>query len=404
MRKNRNDKQQGFVTEIKSYPAKFGGFCHRISLRNKFYNIYNDSDLCLLKVGDLIEFEFYKTRKRRPYNKIDENTLKINNPVEISSITEGYVYILKNPSMPGLYKIGCTTRTPEERAAELYYQATGVPTKFEVEWSLAIAGDPYIVEQKVHAILSKKRTGKEFFKVKVDDAIKIVSEISLELYPNRSHIGKLDNIINLRKSGVEQRRAALVIQHEQKIKEAERIKQKKEYEQSDEYKWLTRGQVELSLGRKLKQKKISGGFFEKIFKQPHPDWFEATILIHKKDKGVLYSLIIRRSSGWDYSEFRPDINQDAGLTDMVKILYHKWAENIVENAEIKILINNSCVENIKDFKAPLKYWENIQINSLNEVVIAGYPKDFSMISYFSGVLTGAQDRYNVDKFLNIFFD
>ena len=42
---------------------------------------------------------------------------------------EGYVYVLINPSMEGLVKIGMTTSTPEERVTELS-SATGVPSKF----------------------------------------------------------------------------------------------------------------------------------------------------------------------------------------------------------------------------------------------------------------------------------
>lgn len=399
MRKNKNDKIQGYVTDVKSFPAKFGGFCHRVYLKNKSFNMFDDSDLCLLRTGDLVEFEFYKTGKRRPYNKIDENTLRIKNPKETASITEGYVYILKNASMPGLYKIGCTTRTPQERANELYYQATGVPTKFEVEWFLAIAGDPYIVERKVHAILSSKKTGKEFFKVQLDDAIKTISETCLELYPSQNNFDQLDNIINLRKTDVDQRRDELLFQHEQKIREAERIKQQREYEQSDEYKWLSKGQIELCLGKELGQKKIGGGFFEKIFKEPHPSWFEAILSIHKKDDNVRCSLVIRKSLGWSYSEFRPDNNQDISLTDAVKILYQKWSEDLIENAELRILINNQCIENVRDFKIPEKYWENIKINSLDEVTISGFSNIDSIQTLFIEAL---EEGNNFEKFITIF--
>lgn len=45
-------------------------------------------------------------------------------------MSKGYVYILKNPSMPGLLKIGKTTRSVEQRCHELWQ--TGVPTPFEV--------------------------------------------------------------------------------------------------------------------------------------------------------------------------------------------------------------------------------------------------------------------------------
>ena len=44
----------------------------------------------------------------------------------------GYVYILSNSGMPGLLKIGRTTRSVGDRVAELN-SATGVPAPFAVE-------------------------------------------------------------------------------------------------------------------------------------------------------------------------------------------------------------------------------------------------------------------------------
>lgn len=50
---------------------------------------------------------------------------------------KGYIYVLSNPSIPGKVKIGMTTRSPDERAAELS-TATGIPTKFAVVFSLLV--------------------------------------------------------------------------------------------------------------------------------------------------------------------------------------------------------------------------------------------------------------------------
>ena len=48
----------------------------------------------------------------------------------------GYVYILSNPWMPNLIKIGFTTRDIQERLAELN-SATGVPEPFIIEATFA---------------------------------------------------------------------------------------------------------------------------------------------------------------------------------------------------------------------------------------------------------------------------
>jgi hypothetical protein len=44
----------------------------------------------------------------------------------------GYIYVLSNPSMPGIVKVGRTFREPRARAAELS-ASTGVPTPFKIE-------------------------------------------------------------------------------------------------------------------------------------------------------------------------------------------------------------------------------------------------------------------------------
>ena len=46
-------------------------------------------------------------------------------------MSRGYVYVLSNPAMPNIYKIGKTTQSPEQRAKQLS-DATGVPEGFEV--------------------------------------------------------------------------------------------------------------------------------------------------------------------------------------------------------------------------------------------------------------------------------
>jgi hypothetical protein len=63
----------------------------------------------------------------------------------------GYVYILSNPAMPGLLKIGCTDRSIEERTKELN-SATGVPTPFEVE-AIFFSTNSLIEEKQIHVAL-----------------------------------------------------------------------------------------------------------------------------------------------------------------------------------------------------------------------------------------------------------
>jgi hypothetical protein len=77
----------------------------------------------------------------------------------------GFVYFLTNPSMPGLTKIGMTTKHPRERMVELS-KVTACPTPFEMLAFFA-ASNPQKVERTIHAALEEYRVSKsrEFFDV-----------------------------------------------------------------------------------------------------------------------------------------------------------------------------------------------------------------------------------------------
>lgn len=86
----------------------------------------------------------------------------------------GWVYILTNPSMPGLVKIGLTTRSLEARAAELA-AATGVPVPFVIAWGQAVSDCAYI-ERVVHRMLDDRRVSgkREFFRCDVKTARQVI--------------------------------------------------------------------------------------------------------------------------------------------------------------------------------------------------------------------------------------
>lgn len=90
-------------------------------------------------------------------------------------ISTGYVYILSNPSMPNLVKIGFTERDVDERVEEL--NSTGVPVPFEIE---AIFGSPnaYENEQEIHNALDQYRlaNNREFFSIELKQAIQCASD------------------------------------------------------------------------------------------------------------------------------------------------------------------------------------------------------------------------------------
>jgi hypothetical protein len=88
----------------------------------------------------------------------------------------GFVYILSNPSMPGLLKIGSTEKLPTERASQLY--STGVPEPFKVEFAVWCENHQQ-AERKIHEELDDCRIsdGREFFLTSVSSAIQVTCNL-----------------------------------------------------------------------------------------------------------------------------------------------------------------------------------------------------------------------------------
>lgn len=87
----------------------------------------------------------------------------------------GFVYVLVNPAMPELVKIGLTINTSEERAKEL--RTTGVPSKFVVVYD-ELVSDCGLVESKMHERFSNFREAgdREFFRMPVKIAVRGLRE------------------------------------------------------------------------------------------------------------------------------------------------------------------------------------------------------------------------------------
>lgn len=85
----------------------------------------------------------------------------------------GYVYILSNATMPGIVKIGKTTRPPAARLREIN-SATGVAMPFRIE-AVIETKNPSLTEGIIHNQLSACRINqrREFFKVSVTEATDI---------------------------------------------------------------------------------------------------------------------------------------------------------------------------------------------------------------------------------------
>jgi len=93
---------------------------------------------------------------------------------------EGIVYILTNPAMPNLVKIGMTTRMEVgTRMSELY--TTGVPVPFECSFAGKVT-DVKKVERAFHKAFGPYRINpnREFFEIEDAQAIDYLKSFALK--------------------------------------------------------------------------------------------------------------------------------------------------------------------------------------------------------------------------------
>ena len=124
---------------------------------------------------------------------------------------KGFIYILSNPSMPGLVKIGKTTTSPSQRMSELH--STGVPTPFTLEFSVKVE-DCHAGERAAHDALNKHRhsSNREFFRVPVKAAIRallpVIGRYELVDFTGSHGVPEIEaEIERLRRAKVQQEQA-----------------------------------------------------------------------------------------------------------------------------------------------------------------------------------------------------
>lgn len=135
-----------------------------------------------------------------------------------------FIYLLSNPSMPGLIKIGKTTKPPLQRMAEL--NTTGVPTPFELECAFQV-DDCTARESSVHKVLAKSRLEKrEFFRTDMNSALKKILPVlgDYSVYHAKSEYGveslaaklreKQEARVRREESLKEERKQRAIAQHE----------------------------------------------------------------------------------------------------------------------------------------------------------------------------------------------
>jgi hypothetical protein len=187
-------------------------------------------------------------------------------------MSTGHVYVLSNSAMPGLIKIGFTTRSIRERIEELSH--TGVPAKFEIELEISTVV-PEMLEKRLHIVFAPYHFQKEFFKCDLEIATKIIkkhlanSSIEFEYITGRAAKRYLTNE---EMHEIEQAKIARVKLEEEK-KARELIKEKEIYELAK--------------------------FYEPKFSHML-DLINKTFLIHKAEyEKSLTNKFLNRSGWWD---------------------------------------------------------------------------------------------------------
>src|ERR1017187_2215857 len=115
--------------------------------------------------------------------------------VNESYVMSEFIYILENPSMPGLVKIGRTERSVSERVNELSSH-TGVATGFAVVREYAVANSVE-AERRIHERLSEYRVAdnREFFKMEAEDATDIIESMLETAKPERRDFEREDELV-----------------------------------------------------------------------------------------------------------------------------------------------------------------------------------------------------------------
>ena len=88
-----------------------------------------------------------------------------------------WVYILTNPAIPEMVKIGYTKMDPHTRALQIS-KGTGIPLGYEVAWAYKCYKGERI-EREVHNRFKKQRVSptREFFRVTLEEAKQIIEQI-----------------------------------------------------------------------------------------------------------------------------------------------------------------------------------------------------------------------------------
>ena len=96
--------------------------------------------------------------------------------MEQTNRPQGWVYVVTNPSLPELVKVGYTTR-PDVEARLREFDQAGLPYPYEVAYKRWVA-EPRQLEKRVHQFLTIERENKEWFRCSVERAQEAIDHLA----------------------------------------------------------------------------------------------------------------------------------------------------------------------------------------------------------------------------------
>jgi hypothetical protein len=367
----KNIKQaDGVVSRCSSRVAKSGSYAHGFFIGKQSYSIFTPEELSPVMDGDRVRFEYEVRRlrsgSRSQYCAVIPESLHIDAPYQIESVVRGQVYVLSNSSMRGLLKIGYTTRNVTERVAELSGQ-TNMPTPFKIEWVLAVMGDPMAVEQRTHIHLAKKREGREFFRVSLEEAKEACLRSFAETHPEQAE--KMSEAHSDRAKAALQRRDELAQIKTQREEEKRKLEERTAFWASRDGKWISEGRCLILLHDfDYLPNRISPSIIRKLFGEKFEDYLEADIFASERS-GLIEWLVrihgrIKEKSVWRGEEFQ---SMDEGLAYAALNV----EELGVSNRKLSITIPVCLIENPPP--APSSFFDPLLIPSAEELIIRPDP-------------------------------
>ena len=129
---------------------------------------------------DLLDspIRFYtKTEDEDGWDKITYYTSRRKDIYSNRGEADQWVYILSNPTLPNIFKIGYTKHEPEIRAKQIS-ASTGVALPYKVEWAFQCFNGEQL-EREVHEELATYRVNqqREFFDIPLVEAQEAIEKI-----------------------------------------------------------------------------------------------------------------------------------------------------------------------------------------------------------------------------------